>query len=267
METSRATLCKGCWSRFRMPIPIRGPMALPFKLVGVKASRMSPNLCTLCETMFQLLMKTKRIQISATVLFADVRGYTGLSEQLDSPDVADLLDEFYELCSTPVWNRDGIVNKLIGDAVFAIFNFPVSRDDHARMAVMSALEMQARCSELTKAATESGQERNDFRVGIGIHTGDVTIGEIGQFCKDFTAVGDVVNIAARLQGAAQPGEVLVSDAVMAHVPDLLPQAVSKTYTLKGISRPVQAYALSPTRPMDLASDPSISTPVESQSLN
>jgi len=216
-------------------------------MVGVKSSRMSPNLCTLCETMFQLLMKTKRVEISATILFADVRGYTGMSERLESDEVAAVLDEFYEVCSAPIWDRDGIVNKLIGDAVFAIFNFPVSRHDHARMAVMSALEVQARCHALKRAAAEAGHARNEFGVGIGIHTGKVTIGEIGQFCKDFTAVGDVVNVAARLQGAAQPGEVLVSEAVMAQVPDLLPNAVSQTYTLKGISRPMQAFALSEPR--------------------
>ncbi len=246
MAASRATLCKGCWSRFRLPIPIRGFASLPLKLVGVKASRMSPNLCTLCETMFQLLMKTKRVQISATILFADVRGYTGLSEALDSAEVADLLGEFYEVCSGPIWERDGIVNKLIGDAVFAIFNFPIDRDDHARMAVMSAIEIQARCMELNGTPSAAGRERNELGVGIGIHTGNVTIGEIGQFCKDFTAIGEVVNVAARLQGAARPGEVLMSETVYEQVEDLLPEAVGRSYTLKGVSKPVQAYVLAPT---------------------
>jgi class 3 adenylate cyclase len=247
MAAPRSTLCKGCWSKFRMPIPIRGAAALPFRVVGVKSSRMNPNLCTLCETMFELLMKTKRIQISATVLFADVRGYTGISENLDSLEVADLLGEFYEMCSAPIWDRDGIVNKLIGDAVFAIFNFPIGRKDHARMAVMSALEILGRCAENNKIASESGSERNELGVGIGIHTGDVTIGEIGQFCKDFTAIGEVVNVAARLQGAAQPGEVLISEGVLAQVPDLIPEAVGKTYELKGVSRPMHAYSLTAQR--------------------
>src|SRR5688572_28650290 len=98
MDAPGATLCKGCWSRFHLPIPIRGPASLPCKLVGVRVSRMSLNLCTLCETMFELLMNTKRLQISATVLFADVRGYTGLSETLESAQIAELLDTFYELC-------------------------------------------------------------------------------------------------------------------------------------------------------------------------
>src|SRR3954470_19214800 len=187
MASPRSTLCKGCWTRFRLPIPIRGPASLPFKLVGLKSSRMSPNLCTLCETMFQLLMKTKRVQISATVLFADVRGYTGVSEVLDSAEVADLLGEFYEVCSAPIWERDGIVNKLIGDAVFAIFNFPIGRPDHVEQAVLSGIDLQRRCQALT--STRRGGHALPVGVGIGVHTGNVAIGEIGHRLKDFTAIG------------------------------------------------------------------------------
>lgn len=245
MAAPGAMLCKGCWSRFRLPVPIRGPMSLPFKMVGVRVSRMSPNLCTMCETMFQLLMKTKRLQISATVLFADVRGYTGLSEALDPMEVAELLGAFYERCSVPIWERDGIVLKLIGDAVFAIFNFPVARDDHTRMAVMSAVEMQARSSEISETPLSGGRQANEVGVGIGIHTGTVTIGEIGQFCKDFTAIGEVVNVAARLQSVARPGEVLMSETVYQLVADLVPEAIGRSYALKGVSEPLQAYALFP----------------------
>jgi adenylate cyclase len=246
MATSRAMLCKGCWDRLRLPIPIRGPAALPLKMLGVKVSKMNPNLCTMCETMFQLLMKTKRLQITATVLFADVRGYTGLSEVLDPTQVADLLGQFYEVCSTPVWEHDGIVNKLIGDSVFAIFNFPISHNDHARRAVMSAVEMQARCMEIKRASSAVERENGELGIGIGIHTGKVTIGEIGQFCKDFTAIGEVVNVAARLQGVAQPGEILMSDTVYEQVTDLLPDIAARAYTLKGVSKPVQAYAVLPS---------------------
>jgi adenylate cyclase len=244
MPASRATVCKGCWNRLHMPIPIRGPASLPMKLFGIRVSRMNPNLCTLCETMFQLLMKTKRLQITATILFADVRGYTRLSEVLDQTQMAEMLGQFYDVCSTPIWDRDGIVNKLIGDAVFAIFNFPIARDDHARMAVMSAIEMQARCLELKGESAATRPASPDLGIGIGVHTGRVTIGEIGQFCKDFTAIGEVVNVAARLQSVAQPGEVLMSGEVYEQVRDEIPVTVERTYTLKGVSEPVHAFSLS-----------------------
>ena len=245
MAESRSTMCKGHWSQMRLPMPIRGAGALPLKMLGMRISRMNPNLCTLCETMFQLMMKTKRIQITATILFADVRGYTSLSESLGPTEVAALLDRFYEVCSVPIWDRDGIVIKLIGDAVFALFNFPITREDHMRLAVMSALEMQARCHELRGKHLAGEQHADDLGIGIGIHSGQVTIGDIGDYCKDFTAIGEVVNLAARLQGAARPGEVLVSETVYGQVADLMPGAVEHTYELKGVSRPVRAYAVSP----------------------
>jgi class 3 adenylate cyclase len=100
-----------------VPIPIRGVLSLPFKLAGVRISRMNPNLCTLCETKFRSVKKTQQVTVPATVLFADVRGYTSLSEEVGAGDVTTLLGEFYDHCSTAVWERDGIVNKLIGDAI------------------------------------------------------------------------------------------------------------------------------------------------------
>ena len=241
--SARATLCRGCWGRLHLPVPIRGPASWPLRLVGVRVSRMNPNLCTLCETMFKVLMRTQQLEITATVLFADLRGYTGLSERLAAPEVAELLGHFYERCSGPIWERDGLINKLIGDAVFAIFNFPIGRDDHARQAVLSGVELQARCAELRGLLAEVGVDDPGAGVGVGIHTGRVAIGEIGQFCRDFTAIGEVVNLAARLQGVARSGEVLVSDAVYGSVGELFPAAEARTYQLKGLSQPVRAYAL------------------------
>ena len=243
--SARATLCKGCWGRLHLPVPIRGPASWPLRLVGVRVSRMNPNLCTLCETMFKVLMRAPQLEITATVLFADLRDYTGLSQRLEAPRVAELLSQFYERCSGPIWERDGLINKLIGDAVFAIFNFPIGRDDHTRQAVLSGLELQARCAELRELLAEAGVDEPAAGVGVGIHTGRVAIGEIGQFCRDFTAIGEVVNLAARLQGAARPGEVLVTEAVYGRVADLVPEAEARAYQLKGLSQPVHAYALGP----------------------
>jgi len=114
------------------------------------------------------------------------------------------------------------------------------------MAGMSGIAVHARCMELNGPPSAAGRKRNELGVGIALKTGNVTIGEIGQFCKDFTAIGEVVNVAARLQGAARPGEVLMSETVYEQVEDLLPEAVGRSYTLKGVSKPVQAYVLAPT---------------------
>ena len=224
-----------------VPIPIRGMLSLPFKLAGVRISRMNPNLCTLCETKFRSVKKTQQVTVPATVLFADVRGYTSLSEEVGAGDVTTLLGEFYDHCSAAVWERDGIVNKLIGDAIFAIYNFPIRRSDHAKQAVLSGIELQRRCRAMK--ATKLGGRDLPVGVGVGLHTGDVTVGEIGTSIKDFTAIGEVVNLAARLQGASQPGEVLVTEGVYRAVEQEFPTAERRVCILKGIAKPVAAYVL------------------------
>ncbi|MBI2320540.1 MAG: adenylate/guanylate cyclase domain-containing protein [Chloroflexi bacterium] len=240
MKTSM--ICKGCWSQLHVPVVIRGPLAIPFRALGLGISRMHPNLCTLCETQFAKAKKAKQITVRVSVLFADVRGYTTLSEVLENPAIARLLSSFYERCASVIWERDGLINKLIGDAMLALFNFPLVREDHVRQAVQSGVELQRACAGIKASLGLSGQELA-IGVGVGIHTGDVLLGEVGEFCRDFTAVGSVVNLASRLQGAAEAGEVLVTEEVYREVADLFPAAEARSYHLKGVEHPVSAYSL------------------------
>ncbi len=140
--------------------------------------------------------------------------------------------------------RDGIVNKFIGDAVLAIFNFPIMREDHVRQAVLAAIELQRKCSEKEKLMVVKGHDKTyAVGVGVGIHTGLASIGEVGSAYKDFTIIGPVVNLASRVQGAAKSGEILVTEEVCGQVADLFPAAESGTYPLKGMENPVKAYTL------------------------
>ncbi len=235
--------CKGCWQQMRMPIFIRSPLSFPFRLLGVKPSRMHPELCTICESMFTRVKKRKQIEIQATVMFADLRGYTGLSEHADPTDIARLLNKFYDECAPAIWKRDGIVNKMIGDAVLSIFNFPMERPDHVHRAVMAAIDIQRKCDALhTELSARSGADAS-VKVGIGIHTGTASIGEFGTTYKDFTITGSVVNMASRMQGAARSGEILLSEDAYRSVEDRYPSLEPRVLTLKGIDRPVAAYAI------------------------
>jgi adenylate cyclase len=228
----------------RMPIAIRGPLSIPFRALGIKMSQMNPNLCTICETNFTKVKKKKQIVIPATILFADLRGYTSLSERTEGTDVVQMLHSFYDECASAIWERDGIVNKFIGDAVLAIFNFPIVREDHVRQAVLAAMEIQKRCSEKNYLTIRTSEGRDvSVGIGIGIHTGNASIGEVGTAYKDFTIIGSVVNMASRIQGAANLGEVLVTEAVYRQVQDLFPQAEIRTCQLKGIDEPVNGYVL------------------------
>ena len=242
MAVGKSWICKGCWQQMHVPIPLRGPLAFPFRLFGVRRSRMNPNLCTICETMFTKVKKKKQVVIDATILFADLRGFTHLSELVGESEAAEMLHGFYDSCCAVVWERDGIVNKFIGDAVLAIFNFPIDRDDHVRQAVLAAQDLQRRCHEQMRARlADRADARVPLGLGIGIHAGPCSIGEVGTAYKDFTIIGPVVNTASRLQGVAQPGEIVVSEVVFRRVEDLAPGATPRTLELKGIDHPLTTY--------------------------
>ena len=237
----RTAICQGCWEQRHVPIAIRGPFSILFKPLGITKSQMHPNLCTICESQFTRVKKNKQISIDATILFADIRGYTEMSQQVETAEMNDVLHLFYDKCSQAVWNNEGIINKFIGDAVFAIFNFPLVRPQHVLNAVGSAVELQQNCKAL-KQKIGLGSEYS-LGVGIGIHTGSCSMGEVGTSYRDFTAIGPVVNLASRLQGAARPGEILITEEVFNQVKDNFPNAQSRELMLKGVSKPVTAYVI------------------------
>ncbi|MGY4176850.1 class 3 adenylate cyclase [Bradyrhizobium sp. USDA 4518] len=166
-----ATICLGCWQNLHMPIPLRGPLAAPLRLFGARPSRMNPNTCTLCEMAFSKIMKARAVTIDATILFADLRGYTTLTQTIAQDGLTSLLDAFYDDCAAAIWRYDGILNKTIGDAVFAIFNFPVRRDDLraglARGAPDPAqFSRQARCAGAgDRRRRHRDRHRNRNRIG------------------------------------------------------------------------------------------------------
>ena len=84
MTAHQAKICKGCWQQMRVPVPLRGVLSVPFRAFGIRPSRMNPNTCTICELMFTKVMRARKITIDATVLFADLRSYTGLSQSLSA---------------------------------------------------------------------------------------------------------------------------------------------------------------------------------------
>jgi class 3 adenylate cyclase len=191
--------------------------------------------------MFTRVKKNKQISINATVLFADIRGYTEISEHTEAAAMNNLLHQFYDQCSQAIWEHEGIINKFIGDAVFAIFNFPLVRADHTLNAVQSAIQLQKNCQSIKK---EIGLDNeSSLGIGIGIHTGNCSMGEVGTSYKDFTAIGPVVNLASRLQGSAKPGEILVSENAFKCIEKNFPQAEQKTLTLKGFSESIVAYSI------------------------
>lgn len=244
MPREPASICLGCWQNLHLPIPLRGPLSVPFRLFGIKPSRMNPNTCTVCEMAFSKVMKARAITIDATVMFADLRGYTALTQSIDQAALMSLLSAFYDECATAIWQYDGLLNKTIGDAVFAIFNFPVRRADHATQAVLAAREIQQRFrqrGEDLMRVTGLREQEAELGVGIGIDSGDTNFGEFGDAHRDLTAIGTVVNRAARAQSAAKSGEILVTSAVRDRTGGMIGGAGSD-HNLKGFQHPVTLFS-------------------------
>jgi adenylate cyclase len=243
MRLDKAKICKGCWLQMHVPVPIRGVASVPFRLFGIRPSRMNPDLCTICELMFSKVMKARKISIDATVLFADLRGYTNLSQSVSQDAMSGLLDAFYDDCANAIWDYDGIVNKTTGDCVMAVFNFPIRRVDHTRRALQAARNIQkswnARRGALAEAAKiSSGQ----LGISVGIHSGELSFGEFGRSHRDLTAIGTVVNLASRAQSAANAGEILVTQAVYERAQADLMGSKAREYQLKGFESLVSLYA-------------------------
>ena len=239
----QSKICLGCRQQLHLPIPLRGMASLPLRMFGIRPSRMNPNICTICEMMFTKVMRATKISVDVTVLFADLRGYTTLTQTLPPDRIHALLDVFYDECATAIWAYDGLLNKTIGDAIMAIFNFPIRRQDHAARAVEAAREIQRRCHAQRRFLTGSPDcDEDALGIGIGIDSGTVSFGEFGRTHRDLTAIGTVVNTAARAQSAAQAGQVLVTRAVRDRSGSALVAAEGRLYPLKGIAEPVELYA-------------------------
>ncbi len=141
--------------------------------------------------------------VEVTVLFSDIRGFTTISERLTAHEVVEMLNAYFSRSCEPILQQGGTVNKFIGDAVMAMFGSPVPYPDHARRAVRAALAMARTAEEFRTWMNGRFGDRGlpEFRVGIGLHTGEAVVGDIGSPKRtEFTAIGDTVNTASRLEG-------------------------------------------------------------------
>jgi adenylate cyclase len=175
-----------------------------------------------------------------TVLFADCREYTRLTQELGIEKLIPVTEEFFKTSAEVIRAQHGIVDRFLGDAVMAFFNVPIKHDDHVLRAVNAAFQIQEGVMRIN--ATLNGVFV--LGVGIGIATGTALTSNMGSTnCSDYTMVGDSINIASRLQGQAAPGEVLVTEDVYKAISAAFPGAMRAEYLLKGISLPVAAYRL------------------------
>lgn len=151
-----------------------------------------------------------------TVLFCDIRGFTSLSERLSATDLVELLNIYYEEMVDIVFEHEGTLDKIIGDAVMAIFGAPSDQPDHAERALRAAVQMQRRMAELI--AGERPALREPLAISIGLNSGEVVAGFLGSpVALDYTVIGDVVNTADRICGAAAAGGILIGESTQTRI--------------------------------------------------
>jgi class 3 adenylate cyclase len=182
-----------------------------------------------------------------TVLFADVANYTALSEQIDPEDVHQMMDGCFRILMDEIHRYEGTINQFTGDGVMALFGAPVAHEDHAQRACSAAISIQKSMGGYgEKIKRKTGI---DFRVRIGLNSGPVIVGSIGDDLRmDYTAVGDTTNLAARIQQNANPGEVWISQETHHIAQNFFEDQPIGKIQLKGKSRPQPVYRVIAERP-------------------
>ena len=176
----------------------------------------------------------------ATVLFADIRGFTHLAEKMSPSAVVELLNEFFTEMTEVIFENDGTLDKYLGDGLMAVFGAPLARPDDAARAARTAIAMQRSLARLNREGQERG--RPPLAVGIGIATGLVTAGNIGSARRmDYTVIGDAVNLGQRLCAGAAGGQILVDDSTRRLVEGLLPTERLAPVLVKGRDAAVETY--------------------------
>jgi adenylate cyclase len=207
-------------------IPFAG-LGKMFKLAGFGPSRKNPTMCNACFE--KAPVGGSELEIG--VLFADVRGFTSLAEGAAPEEVADRLAPFYRTARSVLLRNDAVIDKLVGDEVMALFIPLFAGEAAVQKMVTAGVEL---LEQIAPA----------LPVGAGAAFGPAFVGNVGEEdVKDFTAIGDVVNTAARLQAEAAPGQLIVSDDVYEVVHERFPQAEHREFVLKGKRAPVAAHAI------------------------
>jgi class 3 adenylate cyclase len=175
-----------------------------------------------------------------SILFADIRGFTTFGERLLPEELVDTLNEYLSMAGSSILMYEGTLDKFVGDAVMGIFNAPLEQPDHVLRAVRAAATMQRAIAEYHKSI---GEERT-LAFGVGIHTGEAVVGNVGMSDRmDYTVIGDTVNVAKRLQENAPGGKVLLSEAIYEVVKDAVKVVFYREMRVKNREQPVKTYEL------------------------
>ncbi|MCU1311962.1 MAG: Adenylate cyclase, family 3 (some protein containing domain) [Candidatus Angelobacter sp.] len=187
-------------------------------------------------------VKLGGINQKVSVMFADIRGFTSLSERMAPEKIVEVLNEYFTRVTDVIFDNGGTLDKYIGDAVMAVFGAPISKGNDAVNAVKVAVEIQRLLVEMNRDASARGWP--ELKVGIGINTGIVTAGNIGSPRRiDYTVIGDAVNTASRLMSNAGPGQIIISKMTAEELSGKFAISALPPLKVKGKAEPLDAYSV------------------------
>ena len=187
------------------------------------------------------------IRRELSVMFADIRNFSRFAEMFQPEEVVEVLNQYLDRMVESLFAYQGTLDKFLGDGLLAFFGAPLHQPDHARRVVQAALDIQSAVAELNKHRRQQGAITLDM--GIGINSGEAIVGNIGSEKRmEYTVIGDMVNVAQRLQSRAQPGEVLISATTLSHVASQVTVYDTVKERVKGRRRPVLAHRIGPLPP-------------------
>lgn len=220
--------CKICGS------PFKGWGGFIMHLMGRDQSRYNPRFCEKCK----VFEHPGGAEVPLTMLFADVRGSTSLAEGMSAREFSQLINRFYKIATHILIETDALVDRLLGDEAIGLYLPGFAGPEHPRKAVEAA-------QELLRLTGHNDVKGPWLPVGVGIHTGPAYVGVVGseESTADFTALGDNVNITARLASQAGAGEVLISDAAYAAARLDIQGLDHRQLELKGKSEPIGVHVL------------------------
>ncbi|MEW5910647.1 MAG: adenylate/guanylate cyclase domain-containing protein [Thermodesulfobacteriota bacterium] len=179
-----------------------------------------------------------------TVLFADIRGFTAISERMNAEELVFILNQFLTRMTQVVFRYNGVLDKFIGDEIMAVFGLLPSDGNGAEDAVKAALEMQQAAEKMTQERLQKGEET--FSIGIGINTGTAALGNIGYEGRmDYTVIGDSVNVAASLQQATEGGQIFIGRETFSHVTGRFRIQERPYLLIKNRTEPLTCYEVLP----------------------
>lgn len=235
-----------CWS-CGSPVPGTSVPASP-EPAGTSGDQLSRSLHRLLPQQYIDKLVASRGAVDGerrvvTILFSDVKGSTAMAETLDPEEVLEIMNGAFEVLIEPITRHEGTLARLMGDAIMAFFGAPIAHEDDPARACRAALDiMEGIRAYATKLETERGVK--GFNVRVGINTGLVVVAEVGADLRvEYTAMGDAVNLAARMETAAEPGTILLTGATQELVVDDFETEPIGALQLKGKAQPVEAFRL------------------------